>query len=146
MSESFWTDPEFSAGGEFVKFENIGDTITGRITLIKAHRFEDGKVVPQISLDCNGEERTLTAGQIRLKAELVAQRPDVGDTLTVTLSDIEKRAGGKTLKHFAVDITRGGKAAPKPAAAPAAKAPPAAPATADQLTDEQRAALAGLGL
>jgi len=142
---SIWEDPEFSAGGDFVKFENIGDTITGRITLIKAHRFDDGKVVPQISLDCNGEERTLTAGQIRLKAELVAQRPDVGDTLTVTLSDIEKRAGGKTLKHFAVDITRGGKAAPRPAA-PAAKAAPAPPATTDQLTDEQRAALAGLGL
>jgi len=140
---SIWDDPEFSSGGEFVKFENVGDTITGTITLIKSHRFDDGKVVPQIHLDCNGEERTLTAGQIRLKAELVAQKPDVGDVLTVTLSDVEKRAGGKTLKHFTVDVARGGASSTAPVAAAAAKA---APATAADLTDEQRAALAGLGL
>ena len=142
---SVWDDPEIRTGGDFVKFDNVGDTVTGLITGIKAHRFDDGKVVPQLFLDVSGEERTLTAGQVRLKAELATQRPEVGDTLTVTLSEVEKRAGGKTLKHFDVQVGRGGAPAAAPAATPAA-APAAAPQSAGGLTDAQRGALKSLGL
>jgi hypothetical protein len=49
----------------------------------------------------------LTAGQVRLKAALAEQRPEAGDHLTVTLKQVEKRSGGKTLKHFDVEIKRG---------------------------------------
>ena len=141
---SIWDDAEIRTGGEFIKFDAIGDTVTGTITAIRKHTFDDGKAVPQLFLDVDGEERTLTAGQVRLKAELAIQRPEVGDTLTVTLANVEKRAGGKTLKHFDVSVVRGGAtpAAPAPAAAP----PVAAPAITDQLTDQQRQALASLGL
>lgn len=113
---SVWDDPELQAGGEFVKFENPGDRIVGTITAIRKHRFDDGNVVPQIHLkDEDGEDRTLTAGQVRLKAVLAEQRPEVGDTLTVVYERAEKRAGGKTLKHFAVTVERGGaKPADKP--------------------------------
>lgn len=105
---SLWDDPELRSGGEFVKFEQPGDTVAGTITAIKKHRFDDGNVVPQIYLTTDdGEERTLTAGQVRLKAALAEQRPDVGDHLTVTYERQEKRAGGKTLKHFAVSVRRG---------------------------------------
>ena len=142
---SVWDDPEIRTGGDFVKFDNVGDTVTGLITGIKAHRFDGGKVVPQLFLDVSGEERTLTAGQVRLKAELATQRPEVGDTLTVTLSEVEKRAGGKTLKHFDVQVGRGGAPAAAPAATPAA-APAAAPQSAGDLTDAQREALKSLGL
>lgn len=141
---SIWDDAEIRTGGEFVKFDNIGDTVTGTITAIRKHQFDDGKVVPQLFLDVDGEERTLTAGQVRLKAALAEQRPDVGDTLTVTLSNVEKRTGGKTLKHFDVSIARGGSTPAAPAAAPAVS--PSVPTTTDQLTDEQRAALAALNL
>ena len=117
---SIWDDAEIRTGGEFIKFDAIGDTVTGTITAIRKHTFDDGKAVPQLFLDVDGEERTLTAGQVRLKAELAIQRPEVGDTLTVTLANVEKRAGGKTLKHFDVSVVRGGAtpAAPAPAAAP----------------------------
>lgn len=149
MTQSVWDDPNLKAGGEFVSFENIGDTVSGTITAIRTHRFDDGKVVPQILLTTDdGEERTLTAGQVRLKAELAEQRPEAGDHLKVTLSQVEKRAGGKTLKHFNVTVTRGGQpAAATPAAAapvtpaPAAIDPAAAAAALANLTPEQKAAL-----
>lgn len=115
---TIWDDPDLRTGGEFIQFVEVGDTITGKIVAQRIHRFDDGKAVPQIILDVDGEERTLTAGQVRLKAELAALRPADGDVLTVTLTEIEKRAGGKTLKHFGVTVN--GDAASPPAAAPAA--------------------------
>jgi len=105
---SIWDDPELKTAGNFVKFEKVGDSIAGVVTGIRRHRFDDGNLVPQVELRCaDGEERTLTAGQTRLKLALVEQRPEPGDELTVTLTQIEKRAGGKTLKHFEVKIVRG---------------------------------------
>lgn len=150
MTASVWDDPELKTNDDYIAFDNVGDTVTGRIINIRAHRFDDGKVVPQILLDTAEGERTLTAGQIRLKTALSEQRPEAGDTLTVTLTQIEKRAGGKTLKHFDVAIVRGGGA---PATAPAAAAtPPAAPATSPSaaanlgLTEEQKAGLRAMGV
>lgn len=107
---STWDDPELRTGGEFVKFEVVGDSFAGTITAIRKHRFDDGSVAPQILMTNElGEERTLTAGQVRLKAALAEQRPEAGDHLTVTLVQIEKRSGGKTLKHFEVKVRRGEK-------------------------------------
>lgn len=109
---SLWDDPELRSGGEFVKFDQPGDEVAGTITAIKKHRFDDGNVVPQIYLTTDdGDERTLTAGQVRLKAALAEQRPEVGDHLRVVYERQEKRAGGKTLKHFAVVVRRGAGAA-----------------------------------
>lgn len=149
---SVWDDPDIRAGGEFVKLEAVGDSIAGTITGLRTQRWDNGKVDPQILLTTDdGEDRTLTAGQIRLKAELAEQRPEVGDHLKIVLTDIEKRGGGKTLKHFDVEIQRGGGAAaqqaavPAQAAAPAAAAPAVDPAAAAaalaNLTDEQKKAL-----
>lgn len=141
---SVWDDPELKVNDDYVKFETVGDTVTGSILSVRAHRFDDGKVVPQILITdaADGEERTITAGQVRLKALLAEQRPEVGDTITVTLTNIEKRAGGKTLKHFDVQVQRAGTQA---AAAPA----PVAPALAldpSALTPEQIKALQALGI
>lgn len=136
---SIWDDPEMKVNDDYIKFESVGDAVTGKIIDIRAHRFDDGKVVPQLLLDVGGEEKTLTAGQVRLKAALTEKRPNVGDVLTVKLTEIEKRSGGKTLKHF--DVQVGG--ASTPAAEPAAAS---VPTTAGELSDEQRAALAALNL
>jgi hypothetical protein len=125
---SIWDDPELAVVNEYAKFEAIGDRVSGNITGVFAHRFDDGKVVPKIMLETDDGEIALTAGQVRLKAALAEQRPEVGDNLTVTLTEIEKRAGGKTLKHFDVVVVRG-------KGAPAAAAP-------SDLTPEQVAAMA----
>lgn len=143
-SASVWDDADLRAGGDYVRFEDVGDKVSGTVEAIRIHTFEDGKKVPQVIMTIDGEERTMTAGQVRLKAALAEQRPEVGDTLSVELTEVEKRAGGKTLKHFTVTVTRAGAGA-TPAAA-------AAPVTADEavaaggITEEQRAALAKLGL
>lgn len=146
MTTSVWDDPEIKASGDFVKFENIGDTVSGTVTGVRAHRFDDGKVVPQVLLTTDdGEEKTMTAGQVQLKAKLAEERPEHGDHIKVTLSEVEKRAGGKTLKHFDVVVTRGGtKPAPPvatPAATPAGVDPQAVAAALAGLSPEQKAAL-----
>lgn len=127
---SIWDNPEIKSGGEFVKFENVGDTISGTITAIRTQRWDDGKVDPQILLVTDdGEEKTVTAGQVRLKNLLAEQRPEAGDHIRITYTSKEQRAGGKTLKHWDLVVTRG-TGTPPPAAAPAAAAvaapPPAA--------------------
>lgn len=109
---SVWDDPEMRIASDYAKFEAIGDTVSGTVTGVYAHRFDDGKVVPKIMLDTADGEIALTAGQVRLKAALSEKRPEVGDNLTVTLTEIEKRAGGKTLKHFDVDVVKSGTPAP----------------------------------
>jgi hypothetical protein len=140
--DDIWDDKEVFTSGDYVKFDQPGDTITGTITAIGKQVFERGDVALRIELDTAEGPKTLTAGQYRLKAALKEQRPSVGNVLTVTFTSLEKLSGGKTLKHF--DVVVGGNghapAAPAPAAAPAA-APATAPApeaTADPL--------AGLGL
>jgi hypothetical protein len=113
---SVWDDPEMRIASDYVSFNEIGDTVTGVVTGVFAHRFDDGKVVPKIMLAVGDGEVALTAGQVRLKAELSEKRPEVGDTLTVTMTEVEKRAGGKTLKHFDVSVVKGGKPSPATAA------------------------------
>ncbi|MFD6770624.1 hypothetical protein ACFWC6_30875 [Micromonospora chalcea] len=123
---SIWDDPEIREGGAFVKFENVGDTVSGTVTAVRSHRFDDGKVAPQILLTTDdGEERTITAGQVRLKAALAEKRPEAGDHLTVTFTQNEKRAGGKTLKHFEVTVRRAGATAPAAEPTPITAAPSA---------------------
>jgi hypothetical protein len=132
---SIWDDPELHVSDDYVKFETPGDTITGTITALRIHRFDD-KPVPQIVIRTpEGHDRTVTGGQARLKALLTEKRPDVGDTITITMTNVEKRAGGKTLKHFEVEVGKG--TAPAPAAAAPAAADPAAALAASGLTPEQ---------
>ncbi len=122
---SIWDDPELKTTSNFIKFSDVGDTVAGTVLAVKRHRFDDGNLVPQIELRCDdGEERTLTAGQTRLKILLVEQRPEPGDHLTVTLTNIEKRSGGKTLKHFDVKIRRGDGSVPATPKRTGADTPP----------------------
>jgi hypothetical protein len=110
---SFWDDPDVKVGGDYVKFEKVGDGVAGTILSIRKHRFDDGSIVPQVLLRTDeDEEVTLTVGQIRLKVAFAEQRPEVGDHVTVTLTQVEKRAGGRTLKHFDVKVKQGEDKAP----------------------------------
>lgn len=162
---SIWDNPDLKTAGDFIKLDAVGDSCSGVINAIRAHKWDDGKVDPQIMLTTDdGQDKSLTAGQIRLKALLTEQRPEAGDHITVTLTDIEKRAGGKTLKHFSLITKRAGdptipvsgQAAPvgngwtEPVAAPPVAVVASAPQIADPaavaaalaaLTPDQRAAM-----
>ncbi len=108
---SVWDTPELQTSSEYVKFENVGDTVTGTVVNITAHKWDDGSVSPQILLQTVEGQQTVTAGQVRLKAMLAEKRPEVGDLLKITMTGVEKRAGGKTLKLWDVDVTHGGDSA-----------------------------------
>lgn len=134
-----WDDPELRVTDDYVKFENVGDSVTGKVLAISVHRWDDGSTCPQLLLEVDGEETNLTAGQTRLKRALSEQRPQVGDVITATFTEEEKRPGGKTLKHFDLQVVRGGGTAPAKAAAKPAEDDPLA-----SLTPEQRAAVEAL--
>lgn len=145
---SVWDDPELREGGEFAKLENKGDRISGLITAVRSHRFDDGKVAPQVIFvdDVTGDDRTWTAGQVQAKAKLAALRPEAGDWFSAELTDVEKRQQGRTLKHIDVQVNRGGKPAEGTASAAAATTPaptgqPDMAAILAQLSPDQRAAL-----
>lgn len=116
---SIWDEPEMQNNTEYVKFENVGDTVTGVVIGVGVKRWDDGTMCPQLILDCEGTERIVTAGQVRLKAALAEKRPEAGDTITITFSQVEKRSGGKTLKHFDVAVSKGDTAAQVAPVAPA---------------------------
>ena len=112
---SVWDDPSLSTG-DYIKFENVGDSVVGDILDVSLHQWDDGSKSPKLVLDCNGEEKILTAGQVRLKAALAEERPEVGDKISIKFTELEKRSGGKTLKHFEVAVKKGGATAQPKAA------------------------------
>lgn len=111
MSNSVWDDPALRVTSDYIKFESPGDTVTGTVIEVRTHTWDDGSKCPQVLLDVDGDEKSLTAGQVQLKALLAEQRPEAGDTLTVTFTGTEPRPGGKTLKRFTVNVERGSKPA-----------------------------------
>jgi len=104
---SIWDDPSIRTGGDYVKFENPGDNVNGTLTHIGIHTFEDGKRAAKLIINTADGEMTLTAGQVQLASKLAEARPEVGDHIDITFTRSEKRAGGKTLKHFAVEVKKG---------------------------------------
>lgn len=135
---------EFSAGGDFVEFNNVGDSITGTIVNISAKRWDDGKVSPQLGLrQDDGTEVTLTAGWVMLVKELKEKAPNVGDRIKVTMTG--KGPKPKETRSWSVEILG---AAATPTATPAPPSAPAPVASAvaagsplDALTPEEKAAL-----
>lgn len=129
---------QHAVAADFFKFENPGDNIAGTITARTTQSWPDGKVDPQLHLHTDdGHEIAVTCGQIQLKTKLVSAAPNVGDHVSLTYTHSENRAGGKTLKHFDVQVTPAGGAV-QPQAVPAPAAPPTpAPAPADQPVAQQ---------
>ena len=111
---SIWDNPEFKSEGTstYVNFKNIGDSVEGTVLSVGLQTWDDGTVAPKITIHTNEGERTLTAGQIRLKMALAEKRPEKGDYLAVKFVSIEDRGGGKTLKHFDVDVRKALTSAP----------------------------------
>ena len=106
MTNSPWDDPDLKTGGDYFKFENPGDTITGTLISVGIHTWDDGSKSPQLRLETEDGEKVVTAGQIRLKIALTEKRPEVGDKIKITYEGMEKRAGGKTIKNFDVQVQR----------------------------------------
>jgi hypothetical protein len=140
---SVWDDPELQNDSEYVTFDAVGDAVAGTVQSVRKHTWADGSSCPKVNIvTAEGVERTVTAGQVRLKAELASLRPEPGDHISIKLTEVEKRAGGKTLKHFEVKVERSGDTtAAVVTSLPAQGQDPALAAAIASLTPEQLAAL-----
>jgi hypothetical protein len=124
---SIWDDKDIASTGDYVKFEAVGDGVEGTITNLERHTFTDDetgekRVTPKLTIACtDGTEKILTAGQVRLRLKLVELRPEVGDYLKVTMTELQK-IGKKTLKHFDVVHKQGDDTTPATTATKASTA------------------------
>lgn len=99
----------YTGGGDFVKFENVGDTIIGVIKEVREGSDFNKNPCPELVLeDENGEEKTVTAAQVRLKAALAEKRPKQGDKVRIVYSGVGEASPGKAPpKEFTVDVKEG---------------------------------------
>lgn len=97
-------------GGEFVKFENVGDNVVGIIKDLREGKDFNGNPCPLLILEVSddGDEKTLTAGQVMLKAALAEKMPQVGDKVKITYSGVSDAKPGKApAKMFTVEVKAG---------------------------------------
>lgn len=115
MSDHAWDGLASSDG--FAKWTEPGDAVKGTVVEVGVGQDINGNDAPQILVEqSDGEVITITASQAQLRSKLLEARPKVGDTIAVMFTDVEKRAGGKTLKCFDVAV-KGGDGTPPAAAA-----------------------------
>lgn len=96
--------------GDFVKFNEVGDQVVGIIKHIREGVDFGGNPVPELILEVNaeGDEKTLTAGQVRLKILLAEKMPKVGDKIRITYSGVgEAKPGKAPAKEFTLDVQTG---------------------------------------
>lgn len=100
----------FTTNGDFISFKEVGDSVVGVIKAIRAGKDFNGNPCPELILDVDGDEKTVTAGQVLLKAALAEKAPNVGDRIRIVYSGIgEARPGKAPAKQFTVDVKVGGK-------------------------------------
>jgi hypothetical protein len=105
-----WSQFERNSSGEFPdrwKPENEGDRISGTVKSIRIATMPDGNRYPSITIVSNGVEREVLASQVQLLRLLAEKKPQAGDTLTIVHTRVEKLQGGKTMKHFTVEVVKG---------------------------------------
>lgn len=87
---------EFKPSNGWITFANIGDKVVGTVKAIRRGEDFNGKPCPELIIDVDGEgEKTLTAGQVMLKAALAEKRPQVGDRIAITYTGVGDAKPGK---------------------------------------------------
>lgn len=100
---------KYATSGEYVKFENVGDSVIGVIKQVREGADFKGNPCPELVLeDDEGNERTVSAGQVMLKAALAEKRPSEGDRVRIVYSEVGDAKPGKApAKLFTVDVKPG---------------------------------------
>lgn len=98
---------EYKNSGDFVSFKEVGDHVIGIIKMIRTGTDFNDKPCPELIIeDAQGDERTVTASQVMLKAALAEKAPQIGDRIRIVYSGIGDAKPGKApAKQFTVDIT-----------------------------------------
>ena len=100
---------QYNETGDYFKFEEVGDQIVGVIKTVREGRTFNGDPCPELVLELeDGDEKTITASQVLLKAALAESAPQVGDKVRITYSGIgEAKPGKAPPKQFTVDVKAG---------------------------------------
>lgn len=67
----------------------------------------DGNKYPSLTIDVAGDKFEVLVSQTQLLRLVAEKKPNVGDTITIKFTRVEKLAGNKTLKHFEVLVVKG---------------------------------------
>jgi hypothetical protein len=107
MSDFEWNN--YTQTGDWVQFKEVGDGVIGVIKAIREGQDFNQNPCPELIIETDdGEEKTLTAGQVMLKAALAEKAPQVGDKIRVVYSSIGVARPGKApAKMFTVDVKPG---------------------------------------
>ena len=101
---------EFTNNGDFISFKEVGDSVVGIIKVIRTAKDFNGNPCPELVLDVDGEEKTVTAGQVLLKAALAEKAPQVDDKIRIVYSGVgDAKPGRAPAKQFTVDVKTGSK-------------------------------------
>lgn len=95
----------------YARWDEAGNTVKGIVTHVGIGQDLNGNDCPQIIVQTDSGDVTVTASQAQLRAKLREARPNTGDRIVIVYSGDEKRAGGKTLKQFDVAVKAGDGAA-----------------------------------
>ncbi len=97
---------QYADGGNYFKFKEVGDSVTGEIVSIVEGNDFSGNPCPVLELETDdGTEVKVTASQVMLKAELAEVRPEVGDDIEITFSGLgDPKPGRNPAKLFTVTI------------------------------------------
>lgn len=109
-----WDDPELAAamaGGEYAKWENIGDSVVGTFLSVDAKAGEDfnGNSCPLATVETDdGEIVKLTLSLWKLKTALYEAKPRPGDRVAISFTGTEapKTKGHSPTKLFEVEVKR----------------------------------------
>jgi hypothetical protein len=107
MSTFQWD--KYAQNGEYATFNEVGDQIVGVVKVIREGRDFNGNPCPELVLELeDGDEKTVTAGQVMLKAALAEKAPKEGDRIRITYSGVgDARPGRAPAKLFTVDVKPG---------------------------------------
>ena len=98
---------DYTGSADYITWTNPGDQIAANILAISEGTDFNGNKCPELILDVEGDQLTLTAGQAMLKRLLAEHRPQIGDRIRITYTGDEKTERGGTKKIFTLEVKTG---------------------------------------
>lgn len=104
---------QYLSDSDYIKFAQVGDAVIGIIKEVRGGKDFNGNPCPELILEVtdeegNVDEKTLTAGQARLKVLLAEKMPQAGDKIRITYSgNTPGQPGRAPAKEFTLDVKPG---------------------------------------
>jgi len=98
---------EYTNNGDWITFANVGDSAVGTVKGIRRGKDFNGNPCPELLIETSDGEKTITVGQVMLKAALADERPQVGDKIAIVYSGVGDAKPGKApAKLFEVKVQK----------------------------------------